>query len=1737
MPQAAADAISKFLDSFNPKTFGSDAQAQSWIHNESRKNRLGTNQGSAITNFVKGFSNVNANLRAGKADPQAAQMLKGAEPLPSDLILSKTVEPSAFGLDPNNIANVEELTGKLIHDPGFTSANIGTPNPPSGPGPHIQMTIATPAGTKAIVPQVSSPTSEIMLTPDQNLRVTKVTPDGKGGYYMMAVATPGGTPKEKSTPLHEAPPAPAPLNLPAKPGEIPAAPATPGSAPESGPSAPSAAPSAAPAAAQAPTQSGPASPVSAPRTEPNVVEALTPGGTKAPAAQPGATSGVPQAPAVPEVPAGPVDFRQAVKDANIPSPTEGPRRKQWNSAYLGVVSGKKHPQDALRELRTDIEHNKGTLADDIKTNTDSGPLPNDIKAQEALANLIEEKFNLGAPKAAETPASEVPKKATPRRGPKVISKEEMPNKAEIRRESRARTPAPTAKQVKVSEEAKASAARFNEEAQAKNAATDEAAKKVADVWLEKAGVKDSDLSDHERTGVTLMANDVARKKISRPEAARRLRQPGKNGNLTRIADAIIARPSPHAPAAKVAKKAAPTPSPEAPSVPTNPDVHEALSKKTIPELRRIASDANMPVPARVRTKAAVVKYLADTAREHDSRSGGEKAQKNLLKLAGTPAVKAEAPKGEGVSGAIPDNATIAQLRQIAKERGVRIPSKLTRKDDIRAHLEGGNATPTEPKASTADRLTTHLLDKLRPDVKESVLKDMSPAERKAVDDAVSRVKGAEVGIKTAGTGGEIPEKATVVDLRRIARERNVKIPSKITRKDDIRKFLEGAGPENAAVSRQANIDKARNIADIAGELDHLLDNDASPAAMESRVAAWAKRTNAPGADVSKLMAAVRSGDKSKIDSELTRLRTENKLGLPGGRRGETVSFNPKLHEAPGGGVKAGEKVRVGRTGHEATLPGGEKVNVGKAVVEPVGAGKGEIPKGADIETAIGHLDPKVVRDRKAILDTVRQDLAEDKKSPAQVGRELDRAVSAIENSAAIRFGGHIGNPSDERKVELRKQLDQQRHEAAELKRLATHLKTSRRAREPKLSTETVPAKKAAPAAGKTMDALKAYSTNTRVKKSVEADPTPQNMLAGAVEHDQAADYFRTQIRMAKERGDARRKVLDSKGRPSAADLKKNEDETAAAIKGFTTQEESHRQAAQSLRDRAAQGGATTTRASKKIEATKAVAKIEAPEELKKAVARTTIADLRKQAEAENIKVPASARTKQQVVDHIATEMAKRELARRGVERATGKGSSPEASAVVKDDIRKAYSAVLAKQNKKKGDFIGLADLRDELGDKHSREEVDKALVDFGLRGQTEGARVIPVANRKALQRRDREAAVKIGIDEPSHAITFKNIGPEAPAPAKAAKATKVAKKVEPEAKAPSARSIASRRLAERAQAEATKGAAKKLSASEQEDVVRNAYNRIARRPGLSVGLADLRDELTKEGLSREEQDATLLRMNRSDAGALEPQSNQKILNKRDWDAAVEIGGQKKHLFTIVPNRKATRDHSTEEDRRLSGKSGIQAGKFSDKDILKNHWGEFGRGEVGFHPDSAVGKALRYMGEDRKLDVDGEPLANVAGRIATDGVRGKKSSQEVIDELKTLTERLPEGSKARSELTNAIKEMDAPKRTVSLPSGTPKPLADLARKFEQIPLARRTHDATGREERITSELTLLAQIADKWSKGQLSGFRLLQEVRGLRNHRHESQEGKLELDRAIDQAIKEIETIGFRNLNPPSKKEE
>jgi hypothetical protein len=277
-----------------------------------------------------------------------------------------------------------------------------------------------------------------------------------------------------------------------------------------------------------------------------------------------------------------------------------------------------------------------------------------------------------------------------------------------------------------------------------------------------------------------------------------------------------------------------------------------------------------------------------------------------------------------------------------------------------------------------------------------------------------------------------------------------------------------------------------------------------------------------------------------------------------------------------------------------------------------------------------------------------------------------------------------------------------------------------------------------------------------------------------------------------------------------------------------------------------------------------------------------------------------------------------------------------------------------------------------------------------------------------------------------------------------------------------------------------------------EDRIRAAYEKLATDPSDYVSLTDLRRECGD--VSKAEFDAALLKLNQVKGVTLAPEENQKTLTAEDRDAALRLGTQAVHLLTIEPTAASV------------------TGAMSDKPLIENGWGDPRNDEINYHSDGVIGEALQHMGADARMDVDGEPLANVAGRIATDVVTGRRTAQDGVDAYKALRDRLPQDSQAREHLDRAIWQMDAPRTAVpDLPSGTPEPLQTLVRELHAVPLVRRDP---------ATELEPLLALADDAASGRLRGPRLYRAVQELRGRRHESQgdAGKFEVDRALEAAV-------------------
>lgn len=203
MSESVLNAVLKITQSFSPRTFTSDGQATQYTQNLAHSKPGRFHGGRGYARLQADFENANNDLLDGVPDEPSTkkfvEMMDGSMiDAPDSFIASMVVGPDAFGLTPDTLPSLEELTGNVMANRGYTAVNLGTPL--GGGQGQITMSIAVPKGTKIAVPGRSPTDRAIYMNRDQELTITKVKPDGRGGYYVWAVATPA-TPGENPGPI------------------------------------------------------------------------------------------------------------------------------------------------------------------------------------------------------------------------------------------------------------------------------------------------------------------------------------------------------------------------------------------------------------------------------------------------------------------------------------------------------------------------------------------------------------------------------------------------------------------------------------------------------------------------------------------------------------------------------------------------------------------------------------------------------------------------------------------------------------------------------------------------------------------------------------------------------------------------------------------------------------------------------------------------------------------------------------------------------------------------------------------------------------------------------------------------------------------------------------------------------------------------------------------------------------------------------------------------------------------------------------------------------------------------------------------------------------------------------------------------------------------------------------------------------------------------------------------------
>lgn len=192
--------------------------------------------------------------------------------------------------------------------------------------------------------------------------------------------------------------------------------------------------------------------------------------------------------------------------------------------------------------------------------------------------------------------------------------------------------------------------------------------------------------------------------------------------------------------------------------------------------------------------------------------------------------------------------------------------------------------------------------------------------------------------RAAKAGPDLP-RLTVQELRAMARERGIRIPSG-SRKADIVRLLEPASTEplagralrDATRARNREIERRDRVEQVLAQLDEDLAKGASEAVLRQALQA------ASDMDPRDLAALDRAaGDRTRLRAAITRIGKKNGI-VPTARAGQVVKFDEALHQPVADIVIApGTKVTVVRRGVTVTLPDGTVLTPTRALVRTAAA--------------------------------------------------------------------------------------------------------------------------------------------------------------------------------------------------------------------------------------------------------------------------------------------------------------------------------------------------------------------------------------------------------------------------------------------------------------------------------------------------------------------------------------------------------------------------------------------------------------------------------------------------------------------------------------------------------------------------------------------------------------------------------------------------------------------------------
>jgi hypothetical protein len=349
---------------------------------------------------------------------------------------------------------------------------------------------------------------------------------------------------------------------------------------------------------------------------------------------------------------------------------------------------------------------------------------------------------------------------------------------------------------------------------------------------------------------------------------------------------------------------------------------------------------------------------------------------------------------------------------------------------------------------------------------------------------------------------------------------------------------------------------------------------------------------------------------------------------------------------------------------------------------------------------------------------------------------------------------------------------------------------------------------------------------------------------------------------------------------------------------------------------------------------------------------------------------------------------------------------------------------------------------------------------------------------------------------------------------------------------------------EAADAQAAKKAAENGPMTDQEiaDRIRKAYGE---QPDKWMAMKDL---AAKTGLTPEEIARGTKELLKDDNFRAEPEPFGHRVQADDRAVSPVIGGEARHKLAFMDRVNANPAETTPaapaakpepapapapapaakpEPAPVQEKRATTMPPRSDQPIEPPNGG-WGIDQGLMHFDSAHGRLWNDLGDDQHLTVDGRPLGNVVKDLGEGITLKKHSSQDALGELRRIRQQLPEGSRPARLLDTAIERLDAPARPMpDLPADTPPQLRTLVEELHSIPLVRRGYDYGFPTGEPFHEDEKVAEIARRWSAGELSGNGVGREIERLTSYRHEAMEGWTEIRGSIARATSDVRTWGRR----------